>query len=115
MNQTILITGASKGIGLATGRALHEAGHTVIGTSRSPAQQADSIPFKLIALDVTDDNSVREAVDAALAALGHIDVLINNAGYDLYAAAEEAGIAETQAQMNTNFFVERLMVQQFGE
>ncbi len=103
MTHTILITGASKGIGLSMGLALNAAGHTVIGTSRAPSTD-DRIPFKLIALDVTDDGSVTAAVEEALAELGQFDVLINNAGYDLYAAAEEAGISETVAQMETNFF-----------
>ena len=102
MTKTILITGASKGIGRSIGVALQAVGHTVIGTSRRP--RAEDAPFRLLALDVTEDASVSECVAAVLAEFGHVDVLINNAGYDLYAAAEEAGIAETQAQMETNFF-----------
>ena len=103
MSKTILISGASKGIGLAIAKTLHEAGHTVIGTSRKPAQ-ADVFSFKLLPLDVRDEASVKTCVEQALAELSHIDVLINNAGYDLYAAAEEAGVVETVSQMNVNFF-----------
>ena len=103
MKKTIFITGASKGIGLEMGKQLQQAGHTVIGTSRTPGEFTNA-PFPLLALDVQNDESVETAVSQAIAHLGHIDVLINNAGYDLYAAAEEAGVADAIAQMNVNFF-----------
>ena len=103
MKKTIFITGASKGIGLEISKQLQQAGHTVIGTSRKP-DEVNEISFPLLTLDVQDDAAVKTAVSQAIAQLGHIDVLINNAGYDLYAAAEEAGVDETVAQMNVNFF-----------
>lgn len=102
MSKNILITGASKGIGLTTAIALQNAGYTVLGTSRSP-EKAGPLPIELLSLDVTDAASVEACVSEATARLGHIDVLINNAGYDLYAAAEEAGFAETLAQLDSNF------------
>lgn len=101
-SKTILITGASKGIGLAIARHLHAQGHRVIGTSRRP-QDADTAGIHLLPLDVTQPDSIRAAVDAALAQAGRIDVLINNAGYDLYGAVEETSSAELSAQMTTNF------------
>jgi NAD(P)-dependent dehydrogenase (short-subunit alcohol dehydrogenase family) len=76
-----VITGASRGIGLATGLALQAAGVTVIGTSRVPAGHPNH-PFPLLALDITD----RASVEAFAIQLSHllggrtIDVLINNAG-----------------------------------
>ncbi|MEM8863164.1 MAG: SDR family oxidoreductase, partial [Chloroflexota bacterium] len=98
----ILITGASKGIGLEIGKRLVTAGHTVIGTSRKPQSISDA-PFKLLPLEVGSQESAEAFIESAIAELGHIDVLINNAGYDLYAAAEEAGIQDTAAQLDTNF------------
>jgi NAD(P)-dependent dehydrogenase (short-subunit alcohol dehydrogenase family) len=56
MTKTILITGASKGIGRSIGVALQAVGHTVIGSSRRP--HAEDAPFRLLALDVTEDASV---------------------------------------------------------
>jgi short-subunit dehydrogenase len=102
MTQTILITGASRGIGLATARLLQQQGHTVIGTCRNPAH-ADVADVELVALDVTQSDSI----DACLHQIQHkgrtIDVLINNAGYDLYGAAEEVGFDELYDQVDTNF------------
>jgi len=102
MTQTILITGASRGIGLATARLLQQQGHTVIGTCRNPAQ-ADVADIELVALDVTQSDSI----DACMHQIQHkgctIDVLINNAGYDLYGAAEEVGFDELYDQVDTNF------------
>jgi short-subunit dehydrogenase len=103
--QTILITGASKGIGLTIAEHLHAQGHTVYGTSRAATTREGSSQhvFKMLPLDVTNDESVRACVSRVLAESGKIDVLVNNAGYDLYGAAEETSLEETLAQLETNF------------
>lgn len=102
MTQTILITGASRGIGLATARLLQQYGHNVIGTCRNPAQ-AGVHDVELVALDVTQPASV-EACWQQIQQKGlAVDVLINNAGYDLYGAAEEVSFAEFYDQIDTNF------------
>jgi short-subunit dehydrogenase len=102
--QTILITGASKGIGLTIAKRLHAQGHTVYGTSRTATnREGSSQAFKMLPLDVTDDESVQACVSKVLAESGKIDVLVNNAGYDLYGAAEETSLEETLAQLETNF------------
>jgi NAD(P)-dependent dehydrogenase (short-subunit alcohol dehydrogenase family) len=103
MGQVILLAGASKGIGLATARRLMGDGHTIYGTSRKP-ELADVDDVTLLPLDVRDSTSVAACVDRVLAEAGRIDVLINNAGYDLYGAAEETTLEELHAQMNTNFY-----------
>lgn len=105
-NKIILITGASSGIGLATAKLLHQAGHTVYGTSRrANSTSLNGTNFKLIELDVTQDDSVSNAVQHVIDQEGRIDVLINNAGFAIApAAAEESSITQAQAIFDTNFF-----------
>lgn len=62
MKQTILVTGASSGFGLLIAGKLHERGYTVIGTSRNPEKYQPTLPFKLLALDISDNNSVESFV-----------------------------------------------------
>lgn len=102
MAKTIVVTGASKGIGLAIARRLVADGHTVVGTSRNPARVGE-VGFPLLALDVLESESLAGFVPRVLDAVGRIDVLVNNAGFDLYGAAEETSPAELAAQMDTNF------------
>ncbi|BES85214.1 short-chain dehydrogenase/reductase [Pectobacterium araliae] len=98
-----LVTGASSGIGEASARKLLSAGYTVYGTSRRGAQ-AGQQPFPLLALDVTDEASVDAAVNELLQREGHIDLLVNNAGFGVApAAAEESSIEQARAIFDTNF------------
>ena len=98
--KSILITGASSGVGRATARLLSQCGYTVFGTSRNPAA-VESLPnVEMLALDVRSDDAVRKCVEAA----GPVDVLINNAGYELAGAVEETAIDELIDQFNTNMF-----------
>jgi short-subunit dehydrogenase len=93
MPQTVLVTGASSGIGQAIAQLLTARGFTVFGTSRKPTGN-------LIPLDVRSDDSVRACVER----VGKIDVLVNNAGYSLMGSAEETSLDEAKAQLETNFF-----------
>src|SRR3954452_19931934 len=99
-----LVTGASSGIGEAAARELFAAGFTVYGTSRKTAawDQRDGVVF--LPLDVTDDQSVADAVRAVLARSGRIDVLVNNAGLGVTGAAEESSIEQARALFETNLF-----------
>ena len=73
-----IVTGASSGIGLASAKALRQAGFRVFGTSRGPSRVSrDGIT--MVPCDVTDDASVKAAVDKVLDMAGKIDVLVNNA------------------------------------
>jgi len=96
-HKVALVTGVSSGIGQEIARLLTEQGLKVFGTSRRPGAG-------LIQLDVTDDDSVAEAVRSVLHQAGRIDVLINNAGYVLAGALEETSIDEARQQFDTNFF-----------
>ena len=103
-----LITGASRGIGARIAEAALAQGDAVVATSRS----ADSVTQRLgasdallpLALDVTDEAQARHAVGAALERFGRIDVLVNNAGYGLLGAVEEAPADEVRRLYETNVF-----------
>jgi short-subunit dehydrogenase len=103
MSQTILVTGASSGIGQSTARLLTERGFTVFGTARKP-DSAQREPFTMLALDVRSDESVRACIEQVIAKSGRLDVLVNNAGYAIMGAAEETSVEEAKAQFETNFF-----------
>lgn len=100
----ILITGASSGIGYEAARMLAEKGHKVYGAARrtqrmEPLCQYDVIP---VALDVTSDESAKEAVDFIIRKEGRIDVLVNNAGYGELGPIETTSLENAQRQLDVN-------------
>lgn len=99
----MLITGASSGFGLATSTLLAERGYRVFGTSRKPTSNAPA-NFEMLQLDVNSDESVKACVEKLLEKAGHVDVLINNAGFALFGAIEETSLEEARLQLETNFF-----------
>src|SRR5215472_5400027 len=101
--KTAFLTGASSGIGNAAALALVNAGYRVIGTSRTPKPEEVRNGIRMIVCDVTSDESVAAAVALADSELGHIDLLVNNAGFGVTGAAEESSIAQVQALFETNF------------
>ena len=98
-----IVTGASGGIGEATARGLHQAGYRVFGTSRRPpATQTPGVEY--LVCDVTSDDSVAAAVREVLSRAGRIDLLVNNAGVGLIAAAEESSLGQAKALFEVNVF-----------
>jgi short-subunit dehydrogenase len=103
LHKVAIITGASKGIGLEIAHSLHRAGYVVYGTSRKVSDHS-RLSFKLLPLEVRSDESVAELVRQVLDEAGRIDVLINNAGYDVYGSAAGTSMEELHAQMDVNFY-----------
>lgn len=105
MTQTILITGASTGIGRATALHFQELGWNVIATMRSPDKETElkTLDNVLVTkLDVTDSKSISDAVDAAIKRFGQIDVLLNNAGYGAFGPVETFPMDGVRRQFDTN-------------
>jgi NAD(P)-dependent dehydrogenase (short-subunit alcohol dehydrogenase family) len=105
--KTWFITGASRGFGaLVTERALAK-GDAVVATARNPKAITERFgvhPNLLaVALDVTSDEQAVTASKAAIDRFGRIDILLNNAGFGLMGAVEEASAAEIEAVYRTNF------------
>src|SRR3954453_4352425 len=99
-----LVTGASAGVGQAAARALVGAGFTVYGTSRKATAGEKRGGVVFLPLDVTDDESVADAVREVLDRAGRIDVLVNNAGLGVAGAAEESSIEQARGLFETNLF-----------
>jgi NAD(P)-dependent dehydrogenase (short-subunit alcohol dehydrogenase family) len=105
--KTIVITGASSGIGKATARLFLDKGWNVVATMRNPEAERDlaaSPSLKLVALDVQDPESPKAAVAQAIAAFGRIDVWLNNAGYGAFGPVEAGTQAQIRRQFDVNFF-----------
>ena len=105
--RTWFITGVNSGFGRIMTETLLERGDRVAGTTRKLEQMVDLVAkhgdcLWLISLDLTDVAATRHAVDAAFAHFGTIDVVINNAGYGLFGAAEEVTEEQIRHQIDTN-------------
>lgn len=105
--KTVLITGCSSGIGLATAKNFQEAGWNVAATMRNPADQPELAKLPNVicpALDVNDKASIQKAIDATIARFSAIDVVVNNAGYALMGAFETLDEDQVRRQFDTNVF-----------
>jgi len=109
MEQTkkvILITGASSGIGFDAAQTLAKQGHKVYAAARrtelmEPLRKDGIVTMKM---DVTDSQSMAEGVNHVIQAEGHIDVLVNNAGYGYFGAIENVTMEEARRQVEVNVF-----------
>jgi NAD(P)-dependent dehydrogenase (short-subunit alcohol dehydrogenase family) len=105
MSNTILITGASSGIGKATAQHFQSQGWNVIATMRTPEKETElgELDNVLVTkLDVTDSASIGAAVAAGIERFGSIDVLLNNAGYGAYGPLEAFPMEGIRRQFDTN-------------
>lgn len=105
MTQTILITGASTGIGKSTAQLFQSKGWNVVATMRrtdNGAELAELDNVLVTRLDVTDQASIDAAVADALDKFGAIDVLLNNAGYGAYGPLESFEMSRIKRQFDTN-------------
>jgi len=113
VNQKVaIVTGSSSGIGLDACVTLARNGFLTYATMRNldkssivrAAAEKEKLPIKVQQLDVTDDQSVSNAIQTIISETGRIDVLVNNAGYGLIGAFEELSIDEIKNQYETNLF-----------
>jgi len=107
MRKTILITGASSGIGQQAALLFQRQGWNVAATMRSPHQDTTlrQLPNVICpALDVTDTASIQTAITATIEQFGAIDVILNNAGYGLIGAFESFTQEQIERQFHTNLF-----------
>ncbi|MFN8673290.1 MAG: SDR family oxidoreductase [Candidatus Sericytochromatia bacterium] len=107
MAKTVLITGSSTGIGRATAFYFQEKGWNVAATMRTPEKEKDLRIFKNVIcpkLDVTNIDTIKNAIQETLDKFGDIDAIVNNAGYGLAGAFEGATKEQIQKQFDTNVF-----------
>jgi short-subunit dehydrogenase len=107
MSQPVaFVTGASTGIGFETAKKLAAHGFTVYAGARrlEKMEPLKALGVNVVALDVTDEESMSAAVGGVIAAHGRIDVLVNNAGYGSYGSLEEVELAEGRRQFDVNVF-----------
>ena len=103
--RTVLVTGASSGIGAATADLLAHSGFRVAGTSRNPEPAAQRAPqIAWVAMDVRDDASVVEGVKRAIDRIGALDSLVCNAGIGVFGSIEEVPLQAAREQFETNWF-----------
>ncbi len=112
------ITGTSHGFGLELVRVALERGDKVVATSRTPKKVEEVFPnhedhLLALPLDLDDSSQIEKAITTAIAHFGHVDVLVNNAGYGVVGAVEEASEAEVTALFQINFFALLKMTQAF--
>ncbi len=110
--ETVMVTGASSGIGLASARLLAGDGYSVIAASRSMdrldglRQEAEErgLPIRAVELDINSEASVDEVMPGLVREVGGIDALVNNAGYGLRGPLHSVSSEEMRAQFETNVF-----------
>ena len=104
MQKTILITGCSSGIGAALAREFAKRGHRVYATARRAEALAalDAEGIRGLALDVNDDASIAQALDTVSREAGHLDLLVNNAGFSQVGAVVDLAREDLRRQFETN-------------
>lgn len=112
MTKTVLVTGASSGIGRATAIYLAQDGYHVYGAARRIEKlQTLKDGIHPVTLDITNDDSIVACVEKILSETGRIDILINSAGLGSYGALEDVPIAEARNQLEINLFGAARLIQ----
>jgi short-subunit dehydrogenase len=113
MAKTVLITGASSGIGKATAIYLAQNGYVVYGAARRMDRLNDLKEYgiKPVLLDVTSDNSIVHCINSIVDESGSIDILVNSAGLGSYGALEDVPMAEAKNQLEINLFGAARLIQ----
>ena len=109
--RTVLVTGCSSGIGLATCHVLSSNDFITFGTVRNLSKAnkiqdliaRESLPLKILHLDVNDNQSIKLAVKRILSDTGRLDVLINNAGYGVFGPIEEIQLKRLRSNLKLIF------------
>jgi short-subunit dehydrogenase len=106
IKKVILITGASAGMGKEMAKELLHDGHIVYGAARRVDKMDDirRLGVKVMDMDVTDDASMVNGIEAIIKAEGRVDVLINNAGFGSYGAIEDVSMSDAKYQLDVNVF-----------
>ena len=104
--KTALVTGASSGMGKAIAKRLIKDGFQVYVAARHIEKMGDlaSLGAEALRMDISREEEIKAAVDAILAEVDSVDVLVNNAGFGLYGPIEEIGIDEARYQFEVNVF-----------
>ena len=104
--KVILITGASSGIGYGAAETLAKQGHHVYAAARRVERMEPLKEFgvNILKMDVTDEDSMKQGVEAVFQAEVRIDVLVNNAGYGYFGAIENVSLEEARRQVEVNVF-----------
>jgi NAD(P)-dependent dehydrogenase (short-subunit alcohol dehydrogenase family) len=112
MTRVAVVTGTSSGIGYETSLLLAQNQITTYATMRDVSKGdklkeiafKEKIPLNVAQLDVNDDSSVNSAINNIINEKGRIDIVVNNAGYDLFGSLEESSLEEIKQQFETNVF-----------
>jgi NAD(P)-dependent dehydrogenase (short-subunit alcohol dehydrogenase family) len=107
-----VVTGSSSGIGLETSLLLARSAFHTYATMRNLSKskeilditKKESLPLRVLPLDVTDEEATRQAIDMVMREQDRIDILVNNAGYSLVGALEQLSMDEIKEEFETNFF-----------
>src|SRR5580765_4248515 len=104
-----LVTGSGSGLGSNIAEAVLAAGHRLVATARDPRRLDDLVnkygdQIRTAALDVTDEKAAQASVQMAVDAFGHVDVVVNNAGYGDIAPFEQLTSERFKSLMDTNFY-----------
>lgn len=104
--KTVLITGASSGIGKETAKLFLQNGFTVYASARRVGKMRDlqELGVHVVEMDVTDENAMQRGIDEIFRHEQNIDILVNNAGYGSYGALEDVPMKEAKYQFEVNLF-----------